>query len=93
MSINFEYLKEKVIEIPEKIYFFTIKKEKKKMCCYLMRIFFDQSSPVHPISEYRGVRLSVTAKPITNKERKSLYLIFDAQSDLQKDIFFYTIKI
>ena len=38
----------------------NLKKKKKSWFCQMRRIFFDQSSPVHPISEFRGVSISVT---------------------------------
>ena len=41
--------------------------------CYLRRFVFDQSSPVHPVSESRGGTLSVTEK----EGRKLLCLILD----------------
>ena len=44
--------------------FFSRRKKKKKMLfpyfCQLRRLVFDQSSPLHPVSESRGGTLSVT---------------------------------
>ena len=47
------------------------KERKKSQLCHLRRLFFDQSSPVHPVSESRGGSLSVT------HGRKSSCLILD----------------
>ena len=40
-----------------------------------MGLFFDHSSPVHPVSESRGGSLSVTNRRMTDKGPKSFCLI------------------
>ena len=46
----------------------------------MRRLVFNQSSPVHPVSESRGGGLSVTADGRRTDKRKSSCLIFDRSS-------------
>ena len=65
----------------ENFFFLPKKKKKKKMLSSqfsnIRRTGFDQSSPVNPVSEYRGGPLSVTHEHTYEGRRKSSCLILD----------------
>ena len=56
------------------MFFFRLKKNAIPLICQLRRLVFDQSSPVHPVSESRGGSMSVTDER-TKDGRKSSCLI------------------
>ena len=61
--------------------FLSLKKMQFYQFGHLRRLVFNQSSLVHPISESRGVTLSVTQEPQEKQDGTSLFLIQDSMID------------
>ena len=79
ISKNHNNNKKPVNSVIFQLYFFYLKKLLSSLFCLLRKLVFDQSSPVHLVSESRGGTVSVT-KDGRGGGRKFLFLILDDEN-------------